>query len=368
MYGRQEFGLVKRRMKDGRPIYYYWIYDENLKRIYRSTGKRTKAEAMKYVMERRDSNQLGKMDKVNISMNSFCRDLFVWDKCPIISNILSRGRHYTKATAAVRRGILVNHILPFLGSVPVSRLTAARVDEWLLSLPKAHNLSNSSSNKVLEVLKEVMEYAVRCGVAKENPCASVERLGDDSKRHESFTRDEVRAIIGEESDWENPFVRLMCKTAALTGMRIGEVRALMADQIDDHIIRVNASMSEHDGRKCTKNGKERVVPIPDSLKAELLRYAPVNGGYIFSADSVNPISVPIINRCLKKRCETLSIPVKTFHSFRAFFNTALTTSNINESVIRSIVGHQSADMTEHYLHLEAGDLSMIDEVQKSIIG
>lgn len=366
MYGRQEFGLVKRKMRDGKIVYYYWIYDENSKRIYRSTGKRTKAEATRYVLQRRDDNLLGEKDRENISMKAFCKDLFVWDRCPIIKNKLDRGKHFTQATAINKRYRIENHIIPGLGTVPVSKLTPERIDQWLLSLPKK-GLSNSTSNNILSVLREIMDFAVKSGMAKANPCDKVERLGNDSVRHSSFTREEVRAVIGKESEWENPLIRLMCATAAMTGMRIGEVRALMADQIEGNTIRVNASLAQKDGRKCTKNRQERVVPIPEFLREALMKIAPVKGGLIFSFDTVHAISVNDVNTALKERCRKLGIDDHTFHSFRVFVNTELVASNINETVVRALVGHQDAKMTEHYMHLETAELDKVKKIQSSIL-
>ena len=367
MYGRQEFGLLKRRMKDGKYIYYYWIYDESSKRVYRSTGKRTKAEAMKYVMTKRDNNQLGEIDKANMSMASFCKDLYVWDKCPIVQYKLERGRAYTKASNANRRHHVTKHIIPLLGSIPVSKITAATIDQWTLDLHSKHNLKRSTSNGVFGTLKEVLDYAVKCNLLPSNPCDKVDKLGDDSTRHASFTKEEVKAILGEESDWPNPFYRLMCELASMTGMRIGEMKALKADQIGETSILVNASYSQYDGRKCTKNRKSRPVPIPPEMRTKLMKLAPVNGGLIFSVDTVRPLKDDDINQALKDRCTAIGIPERTFHSFRAYFNSELESNNVNETVIRAIMGHQSARMSEHYLHLETSQLKLVEQIQNGIM-
>ena len=67
---------MKRRMKDGKFVYYYWTYDENGIRKYRSTGERTKAKALEYVMKRRDEGLLGERDARTMTLNEFCAGPF----------------------------------------------------------------------------------------------------------------------------------------------------------------------------------------------------------------------------------------------------------------------------------------------------
>lgn len=40
--------------------------------------------------------------------------------------------------------------------------------------------------------------------------------------------------------------------------------------------------------------------------------------------------------------------------------------NINETVVRKIIGHKDKKMTEHYLHLDAGEFTLVTDFQKSI--
>ena len=156
-------------------------------------------------------------------------------------------------------------------------------------------------------------------------------------------------------------------TAAVTGMRVGEVRALKPDAITDTAIHVRASFSDFDGYKPPKNGKDRVTPIPASLRDELRKFSPANGGYIFSMVNDKPVSNAYIKKVLDARLKAVGIKGKTFHSFRAYFNTEMMAANVNETVVRAVIGHQSPDMTEHYLHLETGEFAEIRNVQDGIL-
>lgn len=57
----------------------------------------------------------------------------------------------------------------------------------------------------------------------------------------------------------------------------------------------------------------------------------------------------------------------TFHSFRHYMNTRLIAVGMQGEKIRAVIGHEDEDMTEHYAHLEAEDLSLVREVQRMAI-
>ena len=366
MRARSDFGLVKRKV-NGKTVYYYYVYDEVNRRVYRSTGERTKARALDYVLEQRDKGRLGQKDRCQITLNDFTKDFYVWGRCPIVKNAEMHGKHITRGTCDVRRRALDLHILPHLGKLPVSAITGARVNRWLMELPETDKTSMTSANAYYDCLRQVMDEAVRQGIIHGNPCENVERLGNDSERRASFTTEEVKKIIGKPSDWDNPLIRLMCLTAALTGMRIGEVRALKADCITDTAIHIKASFSIHDGYKTPKNGKERVAPIPPELRDQLLLFSPKDGGFIFRMVGDAPLSSQYVLRKLKERMEKVGVKGKTFHSFRAYFNTEMMADNVDGNVVRKVIGHQSADMTEHYLHLETGEFTAVRSTQNRIL-
>lgn len=51
-----EFGIYPRKVGNGKEIYYYWTYDSEGKRKYRSTGKLTYEDAVKVCRNLLNSN------------------------------------------------------------------------------------------------------------------------------------------------------------------------------------------------------------------------------------------------------------------------------------------------------------------------
>ena len=368
MYSKAEYGIYKRKMPNGKVVYYYWVYDEQTgKRLPRSTGQRTKAKALDYVLARREEGLLGVADRKSMTLNEFCEDLFIKDKCPIQKDAEARGRTVAGNTMKNRRISLDKHILPYLGKTRVSAITSAQINEWLINLPKRDKLKRTSCNQCLDALSTVMKYAIKRGIIQNNPCQSVENLGDDTESTEAFTIKEVDAIIGEEKDWKNPIFRLMCMTSAVTGMRVGEVLALRPSHVfPDHIL-VAHNFSPVDGLKSTKTKRKRIVPITPYLYKALASWFPSsNDKFIFSADGEKPYAESSVAYAINKRCEKLKIKGKTFHSFRAFLDSIFMAKNINETTLRKMIGHKDAKMTEHYMHMEAAEFSIVTDAQEDI--
>jgi len=366
---RNEYTLVKRKMQTGRSVYYYAIYDELTgKRIYRSTGEKTKALAEKYVRELAEQGKLGIKDRVMTRLRDYAADFFIPGKCPVERNNRERGKSFTKATMSIRRTSLTEHILPHLGNLPVSGITPSVIDKWIVGLPENDKISRTTANFQLVTLRVVLDQAVRDGLLSENPCNKVETLGNDTKIRNAFTLKEVTAILGKEENWSNPMVRTICLVAALTGMRLGEIRALRPDCVTPEAILVKYSYSNIDGLKCPKNGKERLAPIPDGMYESIMKWNWGDGGYIFRMYKPDkPLSASWIEKELRSRMDILGIKGKTFHSFRSFFNTQMVSDNVNAETLRAVMGHANEAMTLRYLHTDSAEFPAFRKAQEKIV-
>lgn len=364
---RMDYTLIKRKLPSGKVVYYYAIYDEDNKRIYRSTGEKSKAKADAYVRSLQEKGRLGIIDRYMTTLKDYAADFFIPGKCPIEKYNHTRGKSMTKATLSVRRAALVEHIFPYLGSHAVYNISPKLVNKWLMEVPEKDGVSRTTANTYLVALRLVMEQAVRDGIVKTNPCMEVENLGSDTTRRQAFTIDEVRSIIGREEDWANPMIRSMCLVAAVTGMRMGEVRALKPECVTREAIIIKASFSNADGYKMPKNGKERLSPIPEGVYEEIMKYR--NGdGYIFRMYlDDKPVSASWIKKSLDKRMKDLGIKDKSFHGFREFFNTQMMSANVNETSLRAVIGHADANMTNRYLHIESAEFPVFREAQLGLM-
>nr|DAI52513.1 MAG TPA: Integrase [Caudoviricetes sp.] len=370
------YTLIKGRNKNS-SIWEYYCYDKNGKRVHRSTGQKRRADALAVIEERIANDELiypkgfrartatkGQAVAEGILMKDFCKDMFIYEKCPITKDALARGRHIAKTTCISRKYFLERAILPYLGDFRVADLTAPIIDRWLLNLPEKNNIARASANNCLSALSTILTYAVQIGLIESNPCRKVKKLGNDSKEKAVFTDEYIELLFKEP--WKENWAEMCCYLSSNTGMRAGEVLALQGYQIHENYILIDASVTQFGERKSTKNGKPRTVPISEAIYSKLNPLIRGDNDYLFTKNGTDPMKYQTLKDILRRRLKKAGLGDKglTFHSFRHYFNTKLVASGIRAEKIRAVIGHESEAMTEHYLHLTAEDMKEITSIQR----
>lgn len=375
MYKDANYYTLVKRKRVGKPVYCYYCYTPEGKRVLRGTGARTRAEAIEVINKRILEGKLVYPDGMMIRQDStkkgtdyfkdYFRDFYDRDKCPMLAERKARGRTLAGMTIECKRSILTKHLIPAFGDIRLCNLDSYTIDKWLIG--EANKGSEKSSlNQRLTTLKTILDFAVTHGEISVNPASVVKPLKAEKSSRRAFTDEEIKILFSNE--WSNEMVRIMCLVSAVTGMRIGEVRALRPEKIMDGYIMVDSSYSESDGLKGTKTGNSRMVPIPKRVEELLLSIGDING-YIFAGTSGKPINTRTINITLDKHIKKCGLDKEglCFHSFRHYANTKLVAADINAEKIRASIGHTSEAMTEHYLHLEAKDMQEIASVGDKLL-
>lgn len=349
-------------------VYYYYCYDENGIRIKRSTGERTKAAALEIVLDRIKKEQLLAEKKQCITLAEFAKPYFIYETCPIVRDKIARGEHFSVSHCRTIRQGLDKHVIPFFGDKHLSSITTASIKDWLMELPRIASICNKTANNQFITLRTLLQEAMMKGLLEKNPCDGVKMLVHSKKLRNAFTTRQIGLIFKDE--WDNRMAFIACILSATTGMRIGEIRALTTSQMHDDYITVDASWADIEGRKTTKSRKSRCVPICARVRDLLVSIAP-ESGLIFTLDGEKPVNDRFLTSALYERLSDVGIDRKenrlSFHSFRHFFNTRLVASGVSGEVIRAAIGHESEEMTENYLHLQASDMASIGKVQGEIM-
>lgn len=364
----ETFTLYQR--KNG--YWYYWTYDIFGRRHQRSTRQKNKTKAKIIASERMREGRLIEVHKrvpYNL-FDEFVRDFYIYEKCPYIQSRLARGYNYSKKQAKSNRYYLENYILPYFSGRVIESITIADINTWLIRLPGEADITNKTANNILTILRQILMVAVEESLITVNPASSVRPLAKSkgAKRVVAFTQEQIRQLFSEP--WKSNVAEVACKLAAYTGMRSGEIRALWQYQLHEGYIEVDSSYNNHDdGRKCTKSGFSRLVPITEEI-SHLIEKINSGGSYVFSFDGENPVANSYFDRWLKKRMDECGIKASkgtrlSFHSFRHFMNSRLIAAGMSGEKIRAVIGHEDAEMTEHYAHLEVEDLSLVRELQST---
>lgn len=136
-----------------------------------------------------------------------------------------------------RKSIIENHIDPYLGHVPISKITPLMVSEW-----QRDQLKKASKNSVKlykTTLSAVFSFAVNNYGLKDNPCRRSEKLTVPRKEMRYITVEELRRIVAASDDLQ--FITAL-KVLFWSGMRWGELAALTFRDLHPDYININKSM------------------------------------------------------------------------------------------------------------------------------
>ncbi len=148
---------------------------------------------------------------------------------------------------------------------------------------------------------------------------------------------------------KGPRNRIALSTAYATGVRVSELVALRAEDIDSARMLIHVRQG--------KGNKERIVPLSKTLLAGLREYWRLvrpKGGWLFPGQSPDkPINVHTIQKvCLDaRRAAGLKKPV-TMHTMRHSFATHLLEAGTDIRTVQALLGHASLSTTAIYTHVQ----------------
>ena len=122
---------------------------------------------------------------------------------------------------------LNKHFYPFLGKLPVAKITPSVVQDWVTQAA-AVGLKPRSIRKYHTMLHSIFKRAVRDQLIVVNPCEHTELPKVIVKKTRTLTPEEFDVLISAIPERH----RLMVQTAIETGLRWGELIALKPRHID----------------------------------------------------------------------------------------------------------------------------------------
>jgi integrase len=170
------------------------------------------------------------------------------------------------STLADYRSAYRRHIGPRLGTTPLGRIDGASIARFVVDLADDGVAAKRLSN-VLVPLRACLSWHHRIGEFPRDPAGWFDAPAPAADERRILTLAEVERLVDATPQPYRAFVA----TAAWTGMRLGELRALTwADiDLDSRLITVDKTRYRQRVQRATKNGDTRVVPIPPHLAGEL---------------------------------------------------------------------------------------------------
>jgi integrase len=279
--------------------------------------------------------------------------------------LASKALGLKASTSRTYADFLGGYVLPHLGDFFMDKLTDADVREWQAKLAK--HLAGATVNGALIMLRMVMADAVVEYQLPRNPTERVRRLPTRKFTDEEpnlLTAEELGCLMKVFRDHE-PQHYALTMTLALTGVRSGEGTAFRWGDIDEEAGVIHVKRAQWSGVvDSTKTGTVRSVPLVPELLAVLREHRTrlsAQGFGVGSSDWVFPDKGGgLLPRCslrfpMERALKVAKISKRvTPHGLRRTFNN-LARQVAGDIVTRSITGHVTEAMTEHYSHVGLGE-------------
>ena len=252
------------------------------------------------------------------------------------------------------------HILPVLGSVPLSRLTPQHVQS-LLNTKAATRLSARTVRYIYTVLRAALGQAVKWGALPRNVATLVDPPRRQAQEVKALTPEQAARFLEEAREHRHEALFVL---AVSVGLRRGEVLALRWQDVDlnRRTLTVRHSLQRIEGRlQCVEPKtpqSSRTVPLParatEALRQHRVRQAearlaagPVweDEGFVFTTAHGTPLDGRNVLRALQGLLRETGLPVVSFHALRHTCASLLLTEGVHPRVVMETLGHSDVRMT-----------------------
>lgn len=313
----------------------YFIYyrQPNGKKTRKSTGSKTKKEALAYfsiwskeLKNRRPSNiiSLGELKKKFLAS-------IEWN------HTKGSYRHSRKC---------IERLIECLGEgINVNDITKQQVETFINNIYKT---SQHTASLHLRHLKAIFNKAIDWNYLEKNPFKGI-RLRIATNNPIFISKDELKLIVEKEL---NPILSSIYTFAFYTGLRLSEITNLEWNDID-----LNSRITSLKNKEgfTTKSKKERTIPI-SNVVYDILINLNHNSNYVFTKDGLK-FNATYVSKSFKKCVIASNLNPKIhFHTLRHSFASNLVQRGANIYTIQKLLGHSNISTTQIYSHLNQGNL------------
>lgn len=261
------------------------------------------------------------------------------------------------------------------GRMRVCDIDEVDIEEFLVAEIERCKLKKQAVKNLAGYLNQLLDYARRARIIKENPYDLVDRANNvypycvdtpKTKEERTMTDKEMDTLRERlhQHQAEHPFYMpdYAIEICTWTGLRVGEVAVLKWDMIKDGELHITQSEHRivHDDKAdtyevgLTKNKKERKVPIGKELKELLNRIKRlqeengISSEYII-ADTSGRVIAPTISKAMYRRGYECGLKAKSIHAIRRTVASKLC-KVYPKATVAYIMGHTERVLDEHYAY------------------
>ena len=360
-------------------VWYAWWWEGD-KRVFRSTGQGRKQDALDVLQSWKveDSRQVAG------TLRAFTANFFIPGKCPYLAWKSQQGGIKAQ-TAYEHRKNLEKYILPQFGDRFLGEPTEADIEAAIGSVA---GLSGSSRNNILNTYRIIMVEARRARLIQEIP--KFRRFARRSMRKDIFSAAECKALFpddpGElaavwrmsENDITGCTVGLYFRLILHAGMRPAEGRAVTVGQLypEHNGLLIDRQLDVENRESLPKKGTRedprwRLVRIPSQTMQMLIDYISeqdISEGPVFQYEG-KPLDRRYLHRRWRIGLENAKIRIGerilTPYSLRYTWRSR-NQGVLDGEIVRSMMGHRSLEMSDHYLQVDPEQFRALDQYQDLI--
>lgn len=266
--------------------------------------------------------------------------------------------------------LLRRHLLPVFGDRPLCDIRRVDIQRFVTEKMTRQNLSWQTAVHLRNLMSGTLERAVEWGYLEANPGRRI-RVPPMQRRRKTvvLTREQLATLL---RSLQEP-VRMLAITAAMTGLRIGEVLALRWKNVDFEKCLIHVREAVYEGNLSSPKSKSSIrdIPMGPTLQQSLLerRKDAPGDAFVFVSRNGTPLdSHNLLGRVLKPTCKRAGLPLISWHSFRHTHATLL--SDLGESLktAQAQLGHARLSTTaEIYTHaVPASQRAAVEKLERTI--
>ena len=291
------------------------------------------------------------------------------------------------------------YILPTFENAYIDEITPVTLESWMHELndrkkldkdkkPTEKTLAIATKRKIFMVVKQLFNYAMKYDYITKNPFSKVDNFRDTEKippKTDFYTQEEATLFLeaarkfaeakekecNDLSEW-NYYVWFAL--AIGTGARKGEIHGFQWNDIENDMIYVRRNICQKkkysNSISVKTDNSIRRIPLSKSLKEILTEHKKRLQKFDnFKEDMriCNNIKNSTIGRRRNKYANTVDLKVIRLHDFRHSFVSHLYFANVDDDIIKELVGHSTTKMTEKYKHLHPSQRIKAEQVLVNMI-
>ncbi|MDE0174329.1 MAG: site-specific integrase [Defluviicoccus sp.] len=263
---------------------------------------------------------------------------------------------YKPSTRYIATRLLETRFLPAFGEKPLDRIAPAEIRRWFDAFSRT---APGNANRALDVLRQMMNFAVARGHIETNPTRGIER-NRRPRMTRFLSREEIarlHGVLDAEDGKGNREHADIVRLLLLTGCRKNEILRLRWSEVRDDMLELVDS----------KTGP-RKVPLNIHARRILARQPRGEGAFVFPSprDPDRPRNDNLVF-WFRIRKEA-GIEDVRLHDLRHTHASHAAMSGVPIPVVSRLLGHSSVRMTLRYAHLGDREIEQAAERVGQAIG